>query len=189
MFETANQALIIVDVQKAIDCYSQKQRNNPNAESVIASLLSRWRHRGLPVIHVRHSSKFESSPYHASSEFFGFKDLVSPAAGELVVTKAENSAFIGTTLQQELVARGVTEIIVCGVLTNNSIDATVRVAAGLGYKVFVPQDATAAFELDLLNGKQVVADDVHWMFLSNLHEEYCTVCTAGQLLNSAIKGD
>lgn len=182
MFESAKPALIIVDVQEAIDCYSQKQRNNPDAETVIAFLLSRWRLRGLPVVHVQHSSKFENSPYHADSEFFGFKDQVRPIAGELIVTKTENSAFIGTALNQELAARGVTEVIVCGVLTNNSIDATVRVAAGLGYKVFVPQDATAAFEMDLLNGGQVGADDVHWIFLSNLHEEYCTVCTADRLL-------
>jgi len=70
MFESAKPALIIVDVQEAIDCYSQKQRNNPDAETVIASLLSRWCHRGLPVIHVRHSSKFDSSPYHAKLRVF-----------------------------------------------------------------------------------------------------------------------
>lgn len=184
MFESAKPALIIVDVQEAIDCYSQKQRNNPDAETVIASLLSRWRRRGLPVIHVRHSSRFERSPYHADSEFFAFKEQVRPVAGEQVVTKAENSAFIGAGLEHELTLLGVTEIVVCGMLTNNSVDATVRVAAGLGYKAFVRQDATAAFEMDLLNGKQLMADDVHWIFLSNLHEEYCIVCTADKLLCS-----
>ena len=182
MFESSSPALIIVDVQDAIDCFSEHERNNPNAEEVMASMLATWRSSGLPVVHVRHSSKRDSSPYHSTSEHFSFKSQVRPARNEDVVTKRENCAFIATNLEQILSERDVTELVVCGVLTNNSIDATVRIARGLGFKVFVPHDATAAFALDLLNGKHLSANDVHWTFLSNLNNEYCTVCSSSDVL-------
>ncbi len=102
----------------------------------------------------------------------------------MVFTKSENCAFIGTGLGQWLKDRGVSELVVCGVLTNNSVDATVRVAAGKGYRVFLPSDATAAFPLRRLDGKFVAAEDVHWIFLSNLNGEYCEVCTVSGLLKS-----
>ncbi|SIS90676.1 Nicotinamidase-related amidase [Neptunomonas antarctica] len=183
MFESKNPALIIVDVQDAIDCFSDHERNNVNAEEIMATMLASWRSSGLSVVHVRHSSTSESSPYHSSSEHFSFKSQVLPATTEHVVTKRENCAFIDTDLKQFLSEHGVSELVVCGVLTNNSIDATVRIARALGFKVFVPHDATAAFALDLLNGKHLSADDVHWTFLSNLDNEYCTVCSSSEVLS------
>ena len=60
-------------------------------------------------------------------------------------------------------------------LINHSVDATVRVAAALGFDVILPSDATAAFALKGLDGKDYEAEDVHGLFLSNLHGEYAKV--------------
>lgn len=184
MFKSQNPALIIIDVQDAIDCYSGSQRNNTDAEEVMASLLETWRSHGLPVVHVRHSSKFERSPYHCGSAYFSFKSQVMPASNEQVITKRENCAFVDTDLKQLLVEKGVSELVVCGVLTNHSIDATVRMASGLGFTVFVPHDATAASALMLLNGIHLSSEDVHWTFLSNLNHEYCMVCSSAEVIDT-----
>ncbi|WP_295802235.1 cysteine hydrolase family protein [uncultured Microbulbifer sp.] len=182
MFQSDNPALIVIDVQQAIDHFDSGNRNNPNAEQAIARLLNHWRDLQLPVAHVRHGSKFTDSPYHPDSPYFSFKQEVSPLGREKVITKSENCAFIGTQLDEWLKSHGVTELVVCGVLTNNSVDATVRVAAGTGYRVFLPSDATAAFPLQRLDGKFVSAEDVHWIFLSNLDGEYCRVTSVDILL-------
>ncbi|WP_078082874.1 cysteine hydrolase family protein [Microbulbifer mangrovi] len=182
-----NPALLIIDVQHAIDHFDSGYRNNPDAEKTIALLLDHWRNTGLPIAHVRHASKFPESPYHPDSPHFAFKPEVMPEGDEPVFTKSENCAFIGTRLEDWLNERGISEVVICGVLTNNSIDATVRVAAGLGYRVSVPQDATAAFPLQRLDGKLVPAEDVHWIFLSNLDGEYCRACSAAELLASCGK--
>ncbi|WP_160151900.1 cysteine hydrolase family protein [Microbulbifer sp. ALW1] len=184
LFQTANPALLVIDVQQAIDHFDTGNRNNPDAERVIAQLLQHWRECGLAVIHVRHASKFPESPYHQDSPYFDFKRDVVPLGNERVFTKSENCAFIGTELGDWLNGEGINELVICGVLTNNSIDATVRVAAGLGYGVLIPADATAAFPLPRLDGKFVAAEDVHWIFLSNLDGEYGRVCSAEQLLGS-----
>jgi len=187
MFNSCKPALLIVDVQQAIDCFSPYKRNNPSAEEKIASLLARWRHASLPVVHVRHSSKFLDSPYHQCSAGFPFKQSVAPIGDELVVTKSENCAFINTDLEQILSEQEISEIIICGVLCNNSIDATVRVASGLGFHVYLPHDTTAAFPIQTLNGKQFSGEDIHWIFISNLDKEYCRVCSSEQILDACRK--
>lgn len=183
-----NTALLIIDVQKAIDGYSDQERNNPEAEANMARLISQWRTMQWPVVHIRHSSKFTDSPYHESLPSYAFKDQVAPLDGEIVITKRENCAFIHTDLEQYLKQLNVTRLLVCGVLTNNSVDATVRVAAGLGFDVIVPSDATAAFAMQSLNGKHYGADDVHWLFLTNLDSEYCEVSTTEQILQTLREG-
>lgn len=183
MIKSVNPILIVIDVQDAIDSYGPKERSNHLAEKKIAQLLERWRHKGLPVIHVRHSSKYDNSPYHRSSSGFAFKELVAPLPGEAIITKSENCAFINTDLESYIKRLEATELVICGVLVNNSIDATIRVAAGLGYTVYLPRDATAAYGITALNGKNYSADDVHWLYLSNLNGEYCSVITTSQALS------
>lgn len=199
LLKSANPALLVIDVQEAIDHFhtplqdsnrsnnhpnnhGTSQRNNPNAEKVIAQLLHHWREAGLPIVHIRHASKFPDSPYHPDSPYYGFKKEAAPQGEETVITKSENCAFINTNLNQWLQDQGVTELVICGVLINHSIDATVRVAAANGYSVFLPQDATAAFPLARLDGKSVTAEDVHWIFLSNLQGEYAQVARAQDLI-------
>ena len=53
--------------------------------------------------------------------------------GETVIAKRTNSAFIGTDLESRLRAAGVETLIVAGVITNNSVEATVRMAGNLGF--------------------------------------------------------
>jgi len=184
MFDTKKAALVIIDVQKAIDSYSNEERNNLDAEEKIGSLINSWRDSKMPIIHVRHASKLPASPYHSSSQGFTFKPQVKPLENEIVVTKQENCAFIGTHLDKTLKELGIIEIVVCGVLVNNSVDATVRVASGLGYKVNLVHDASATFALKTIDGRFFSSNDVHWLFLSNLHEEYCIVCSTKQVLEN-----
>ncbi|WP_246068456.1 cysteine hydrolase family protein [Microbulbifer harenosus] len=175
VFQSKNPALIVIDVQQAIDHFDNEYRNNPDAEKAIALLLEYWRKTGLPIAHVRHASKFPDSPYHPESPHFKFKSETMPADSEEVFTKSENCAFIDTDLEQWLVSQRVTELVICGVLVNHSVDATVRVAAGKGFRVLLPREATAAFPLRRLDGKEASAEDVYWIFLSNLAGEYAEI--------------
>src|SRR5881392_1427798 len=118
-------ALLIVDVQRAIDDPSWgDDRNNPRAEGNIARLLERWRGRGWAVVHVRHASREPLSTYRKGQPGFEFKAEVMPREGERDVEKETNSAFIGTDLQDHL--NGITRLVIVGVITNNSVEATAR---------------------------------------------------------------
>ncbi|HEY8183712.1 MAG TPA: cysteine hydrolase family protein [Thermoanaerobaculia bacterium] len=176
-------ALLIIDVQKAIDDPSWgDDRNNPSAESNIARLLTRWREKGWPVFHIRHVSRDPQSTYRPGQPGAEFKAEVMPLAGERVIDKHTNSAFIGTTLERDLRARDITEVVITGVITNNSVEASARMAGNLGFTTFVVADATATFGRRDFAGQWRSAADVHAMSLANLQGEYATVLTTDALL-------
>src|SRR5437016_14577462 len=95
-------ALLVIDVQKAIDHPSWGHRNNPDAERNIAALLRAWRTARRPVIHIRHDSTEPASHYRPGQPGNDFKPEARPADGETVIAKRTNSAFIGTDLESRL---------------------------------------------------------------------------------------
>jgi len=68
-----------------------------------------------------------------------------------------------------------------GVITNNSVEATVRMAGNLGFKTYLVEDATFTFGRHDWTGQFRSAAEVHAMSLANLDGEYCTVITSAQL--------
>ncbi|MBB3061719.1 isochorismatase family protein [Microbulbifer rhizosphaerae] len=182
MLQTDNPALLVVDVQLAIDHFSPHLRSNPQAEEHIAALLRYWRAQSRPIIHIRHSSRFPESPYHADSPYFAFKPEVAPEAGEVVVTKRENCAFIGTELHDTLTQLAASELVVTGVVINHSVDATVKVGAALGYRIYLPEDTTATFATPLRDGTLIEAEQLQEIFLSNLQGEYAQICHSRELM-------
>src|SRR4051794_31674631 len=181
-----NPALVVVDVQKAIDDPSWGgDRNNPDCEANIARLLACWRSRRLPIFHVRHLSREPQSTYRPGQPLCEFKDEVQPLPGERVIDKSTNSAFVGTTLERELREAGITRVVIAGVITNNSVEATARMSGNLGFDTIVVSDATATFGRRDFDGHWRTAAEVHAMSLANLSGEYATVVAAAALLTGA----
>ena len=178
-------ALIVIDVQRAIDApyhAAEGPRNNPDAEKNISRLLAAWRRDNRPIVHIRHDSTFIASAYRPGQDGNDFKTEVAPAAGETVIPKQTNSAFIGTELERYLRDGGVEVLIVSGVSTNNSVEATVRMAGNLGFQTFLVADACFTFARRDFHGRLRTADEVHSMSLANLHQEYCTVLDTATVL-------
>lgn len=182
-----NAALIIVDLQKAIDHPDRGQRNNPDAEKNVASLLRAWRTTGRPVYHIRHDSTEPASHYRPGQAGNEFKPEVQPLSNEPVIVKRTNSAFIGTDLDARLRADGHTLLIVAGVITNNSVEATVRMAGNLGFDTFLVEDGCFTFARKDWTGQPRSAAEVHAMSLANLDGEYCTVIRTSDAL-AALEG-
>lgn len=170
--------LLLIDLQHAVDHPSWGPRNNPEAERKAGSLLTEWRRRGLPIIHVRHDSTEPESTYRPGQSGNTFKPEVMPTAGETVLAKHTNSAFIGTRLETMLRSHGLLTLVVVGVSSSNSVDATVRMAGNLGFTTYLVEDATFTFDKKDWSGTHRSAQEVHDMALANLHGEYCTVVSS-----------
>jgi len=175
-------ALIVIDVQKAIDDPSWGERNNPDAEKNIAALLDAWRTSGRPIYHIRHDSMDPASHYRPGQPGNEFKAEAQPLPGEIVVVKRTNSAFIGTDLESRLRAAGHSVLVIAGVITNNSVEATVRMAGNLGFETFLIEDAVFTFGRMDWAGTFRTAAEVHAMSLANLDGEYCTVIRTERVL-------
>ncbi|SMH52180.1 cysteine hydrolase family protein [Azospirillum agricola] len=181
----ASAALLVVDLQRAIDdprWAAVGPRNNPRAEANIAALLAAWRRTGRTVVHIRHDSTEPGSTYRAGGPGHGFKEEATPLPGERVVGKSVHSAFIGTDLDGWLRERGIGTLVVTGVITNNSVEATARMAGNLGYDTRVVGDATFTFARLDWSGRHRTAEEVHDLSLANLSGEYAAIMdTAGVL--------
>lgn len=180
-----NTALILIDLQKAIDHPSWGERNNPGAEENVRQLLALWRRTSRPIVHIRHVSRFPASTYRDGQPGVEFKDVAIPAAGEPVITKQSASAFIGTALEAWLHDHEIADLVIAGVITNNSVEATARMAGDLRFRTTVVSDATFTFGRNDFQGRFRTADEVHAMSLANLDDEYASIRTTEEVLRSA----
>lgn len=180
----ASTALVIIDVQKALDEPEYADKNNPEYNLRIQDLLSIWRARDLPVFHVKHSSHDPLSPYFSLTPSNEFQEDTGPLPGEAVVTKEVSCAFINTALGSMLRMDGCEELIVCGAVTHNSVDATVRHASCLGFKTFVVEEACTAIPVAHKNGKIWNAEEVHELYLSVLDGEYAQVISIEDIFSA-----
>ncbi|KJE35218.1 isochorismatase [Thalassospira sp. HJ] len=168
-----NTALIVLDVQKAIDNPRWNSKNNPGYADVIAKLLADFRAASLPVIHVRHEEANPASSFYVDGPGQPFKDEALPIDGETVIAKQQNCAFVGTTLEKHLHDRGIKRLIFTGVVIHNSMDVTIRMAHCLGFENWLVLDATTAIDVTDANGRTFVAQDVFDLYAAVLASEYC----------------
>ena len=178
----ATAALLIIDLQKAIDAPYCGRRNNPHCERNVAALLTRWRATKRPIYHIKHDSTEPQSASRPGQPGNDFKDEVKPHPGEAVITKRVNSAFIGTGLGTLLRVAGHGPLIVTGVLTHNSVEATVRMGGNLGFEIYLVSDGCSAVDKKTLDGRSIPAEDVHALSLANMHGEYATVVNSNWVL-------
>jgi nicotinamidase-related amidase len=167
--------LLVVDMQLGFDDPSWGRRNNPMLEARVAKLLRAWRAFAAPVIHVHHCSKSPTGCFRPGTRGCEPKADALPLAGEPVYRKWVNSAFIGTTLEADLRARGIASVVVVGLTTNHCISTTVRMAGNLDFATYVVADATATFDRAGADGRLRRAEDVHDAALGDLHEEFAQV--------------
>jgi nicotinamidase-related amidase len=175
-------ALLIIDMQKGMLSPSLPPRNNPQAEANIARLLAAWREAGKPVVLVRHISRAATSVFAPGQSGAEFQERFAPLALEHIVEKNVPDAFVNTGLERWLHVRGIRDVVIAGVSTNNSVEATARTAGNLGFSTVVVADACFTFDKTDFGGTLRSADEVHLMALANLHGEYADVRTTADVL-------
>jgi nicotinamidase-related amidase len=188
MHLSATAALVVIDLQCAIDHPKWTRdgpRNNPSAEANVARLLAAWRASSRPIFHVRHDSREPDSPYRPGQPGNDFKPEARPSPGEVIIAKQTPNAFIGTDLEALLRARAIASLVIAGVITNNSVEATVRMAGNLGFTVFLVEDAAFTFARRDYAGSLWSAAEVHALSLANMNREYCEVTTTDTVCAAA----
>lgn len=183
-------ALLLIDFQQAFDDVAHwgGERNNPEAETNAARLLAGWRAHHLPIFHVRHDSTSPGSPLAPGQPGNAFKPEVAPQPGETIISKNVNSAFIGTDLEQQLRAQGLTTLVVAGLTTDHCVSTTTRMAGNLGFRVYLVGNACAAFNKKGPDGQDYGANLIHQTALASLHDEFAAVVTTAGILHQLETG-
>jgi nicotinamidase-related amidase len=177
-------ALIVIDVQRAFDQWEAagKRRNNPEAVARIVDLLRAFRNHNTPIFHIRHEGTRPTSSFLPGGPGYPVKDEARELAGEPVIVKRVNSAFIGTDLEHRLRAAGTRTLVICGATTNHCVETTTRMAGNLGFDTRLVRDATWTFDRTGPDGDAHSAEDIHAMTLANLNGEFARIVTAAEVI-------
>lgn len=165
-------ALIIIDMQHCMGLPEAGARNNPQAETNMLALLAAWRAAEAPVMHVRHMSTDPASLFWPGQPGAAFQAAFMPLPGEAVMEKNVPDAFARSGLERWLLVRNLQRLVIVGVSTSNSVEATARSAGCLGFAAHVVEDACFTFAKRDRNGTLRSAEEVHAMSLANLDGEY-----------------
>ena len=178
----AERALVIVDIQN--DYFPGGKMELEGAEAAArnaARALEHFRAKQLPVVHVRHlSTRAGATFFIPGTSGAEIHDTVRPRDGEAIVEKNFPNGFRGTRLQAVLDAAGAKGIVIAGMMTHMCVDATVRQAADLGYKVTLLGDACAT-RAQTFASETVPARQVHAAFLAALNGFYARVIPSHEL--------
>jgi nicotinamidase-related amidase len=117
--------------------------SNPGIAGDVARLVDGVRRCGDLVVWVLHSEPGTGTPFDPASGHVRYMTPLAPKPGEPQLTKTSHNAFTTTNLQQLLTQHGITELIICGIRTEQCAETTARVAFDLGYQVTFVTEATA----------------------------------------------
>lgn len=175
-------ALLIIDVQNDYFPFGKYELHAPEAAlDAIKDLLKYFREKNLPVFYVQHISEEDADFFVPGTEGAEIHRDIAPQSGEKVIIKHEPNSFYETALQDELKESGVTELVVCGMMTHMCIDTTVRAAKDYGYHMILIEDACATRDLEWKQ-EWIPAKTVQKVFMASLNQEFACVQSSAEFL-------
>jgi nicotinamidase-related amidase len=178
------QALLIVDVQNDYFPGGRSELHHPMAAlSKIEKLLGHFRAKGMPVIHVQHINLREGATFfrpHTHGALI--HERLTPQAGERLVVKHAPNSFHETNLLAILREEGITDLVICGMMSHMCVDTTARACKDFGIGVTLIDDACATKDL-AWEGRPIPAETVHRVFMAALNGMFATVQKAEDFLS------
>jgi nicotinamidase-related amidase len=139
-------ALIVIDLQKGMVGLPTL---HPAGEIIgrAAQLARAFRRQGMPVVLVNVTGappgRTDTGPrtFSFPPDWSEFVPELEQQPGDHIVSKQRWGAFLGTSLDEYLRRRGVTQVVLTGISTSAGVESTARSAYDLGYNVTLVVDA------------------------------------------------
>jgi len=177
------EALLVIDVQKDYFRGGKMELSGSiEAAERICKLVSLFRKKGSPVIHVQHISVRPGASFFVpGTEGVEIHESVQPLEDEKVFRKHYPNAFRETGLGNYLKEKGIGRIVAVGMMTHMCVDSTVRAAFDLGFECILPGDCCATRDL-AWEGREISAKEVQSSFLAALDGTFARVCGSEELI-------
>jgi nicotinamidase-related amidase len=161
------QALLVIDVQESFRRRPYFRSDElPAFLADIQSLIDHCRERRLPVVQVFHQELGDdpANPFSAASGCVRAMPELS-LWPDAVFHKHVHSAMFGADAQGEMLeawlrARGIGELLITGIRTEQCCETTARHASDLGFQVRYVSDATLTFPMRTRAGREVSAAEL-----------------------------
>lgn len=186
MKNEGNTALVIIDIQN--DYFSGGTMELVGAEEAAEKakkVLKHFRESNIPVIHIKHIALQEGATFFLpDTEGAKIHKSVSPLETEKVIIKNYPNSFRDTEFLTYLQENNISNLVICGMMTDVCVDATTRAAMDFGFNNLIIGDAVTTRDRDL-NGELIPAEQVTKSYLAGLNALgglYAEVETSGQFL-------
>ena len=148
-------ALLVLDMQR----YFLDEASHafvPSAAAIVPGLvktINAYSYRRLPIIFTRHLN----SDIDAGMMALWWHDLIKPenqiseiipevdTSQGILLEKSQYDTFHGTDLEGLLREKGISQIVICGVMTHLCCETTARSGFVRGFEVFLAIDGTATY--------------------------------------------
>lgn len=135
-------ALLVIDLQN--DYFPGGKFPLANADATLDNVeraIHRASDRGVPVVVIQHIADGGAPFFNAGTPGAEVHPRVLAAApGAPIVVKAHADSFVATDLEQTLTRLGATQLLVCGMMTQNCVTHTAISKAAEKYAVTVLPD-------------------------------------------------
>lgn len=177
-------ALVLVDIQNDYFPAGKMELDGSIEAGMRArQLLSAFRQRRLPLIHVQHVSiRPDASFFLPDTDGVKIHENVHPLEQELVIQKHYPNSFRDTGLLSHLHERQIGRLLIAGMMTHLCIDATTRAGFDYGFECWVAEDACATRAL-IHKGRSISAEEVQLSFLAALNTVYARVLGTEEIIS------
>ncbi|MBI9067385.1 MAG: cysteine hydrolase [Salinivirgaceae bacterium] len=181
-------ALLLIDIQN--DYFEDGRYPLVSADYACEkakSLLDFFRKGEYPLVFVKHITKREKpNLFEEGTKGVEIHENVKPRENEKVFIKHFPNSFRETDLHNHLQSLGIEQLVICGMMTHLCIDASVRAAKDLGYKVLLIADACATRDLDLYENT-IEASYIQLSFMAALGSYYAKILTVEDFNNNVLQ--
>lgn len=175
-------ALLVIDFQNE---YFDGALPIPDGAAALAQarrLVAHADRHGWPVVHVQHEAPADSLLFAEGSRLAEFHTDSQPGPAHLHVRKRTVSVFASTNLDALLKARGVTHLLICGLMTHACVAGAARDAVPLGFEVVVAADACATRTIRRADGTLSDKDAQHRAALATIEDTFGAVLDSDDIL-------
>ena len=139
-------ALIVIDLQKGLVATPVVHPIDGIIERS-AQLARAFRDRGVPVVLVNVAggapgrTDVVRPKMSIAPDFTKLVPEIGQHPDDIIITRHRVGAFLGTSLDETLRQRGVTQVFLTGIATSHGVEATARSAYDLGYNLVLVTEA------------------------------------------------
>jgi len=138
-----NAALLIIDMQAGL--FDHPIYRSQALLAAVCALAERANRSGAAVFYVQHAN---AKALAAGSPAFALHPGLRPQPGDGSIVKHHGSALEDTPLEAELRARGVTTLVITGLVTLGCVRAPTLDALKRGFRVALASDGHSSYAAD-----------------------------------------
>lgn len=143
-------ALMVIDLQNGVCKPDQVIFNYENLISKINNRIDYYRSQNFPIIFIQH----EDTLLRKNSTAWELVSALHYKNNDILINKKHPNSFYQTHLEETLKNLGINNLEICGAQTEFCIDATIKMAHGLGYQVKMQHHTSSTFD-----NKYMTAED------------------------------